>query len=442
MGTNWVMPRSRESIRLSSVILIGLAVQVCASGCSAVPAQRRCLDPPLHSLAIPEGTPRELAKASLPDYRIEPPDLLVIDAIQMVPRSPYALKSFDVLGVQLQRSADDLLRESDVVALHVPGAPVTAPIDGQYLIQPNGLLNLGGLFGAVPVAGLTLEKAQQAIETHLKAFLVDPTATLTVAELGSPILGAYPIQVGGTIDFGLPYGTVRVAGHTVEEAEQIIREQLSRYFVNAKVSASLIEIGAQQQIAGEHMVAPDGSVVLGSFGKVHVTGLTVMEAKAAIEQHLARFLETPEVSVNVFSYNSKYYYIITEGAGFGEGVYRIPFTGNETILDAVSQINGLQRVSSSKMWLARASCPNEPDQILPIDWRQITRHGKSTTNYQIYPGDRIFIAEDRLIALDSSLQKMIAPVERVMGFSLLGASVATRFSGNVLAGGGNPRGSF
>ena len=45
----------------------------------------------------------------------------------------------------------------------------------------------------------------------------------------------------------------------------------------------------------------------------------------------------------MFAYNSKVYYVITEGAGAGDLVARLPITGNETVLDAISQINGLSR---------------------------------------------------------------------------------------------------
>ena len=55
--------------------------------------------------------------------------------------------------------------------------------------------------------------------------------------------------------------------------------------------------------------------------------------------------------MDVFSYNSKYYYVITEGAGQGDGVL-VPITGNETVLDAIAQTNGTSRLSSKNMWIA------------------------------------------------------------------------------------------
>ena len=64
------------------------------------------------------------------------------------------------------------------------------------------------------------------------------------------------------------------------------------------------------------------------------------------------------------------------------------------------------------------------------------------TNYQVLPGDRVFVAQNWLIATTFGLNKIFAPVERVMGFSLMGVGTVTRFSGHVLTGGGNSQTVF
>ncbi len=150
--------------------------------------------------------------------------------------------------------------------------------------------------------------------------------------------------------------------------------------------------------------------------------MTLDDAKAAVEGQLAKFLDNPQVSVSVFAYNSKVYYVITEGAGSGDSVARLPITGNETVLDAIAQINGLSRLSSKNIWIARpapggAGC----DIVLPVNWKEITKGAATATNYQILPGDRIFIAENKLIAIDAAFNQFIAPFERIFGVTLLGA---------------------
>jgi hypothetical protein len=56
-----------------------------------------------------------------------------------------------------------------------------------------------------------------------------------------------------------------------------------------------------------------------------------------------------------------------------------------------------------------------------VSWDGITKGAATASNWQILPGDRVFIAEDRMVAFDTFLSKMIAPFERALGFSLLGA---------------------
>ena len=346
------------------ICFFSVAALLASSGCQTVrhgvPAQVLDAGMPVHGVM-----PRELSKVVLPMYTIEPPDILMIDAIHVVPRPPYHLRTLDVLGI------------------YAPEALSDAPIDG-----------------------------------------------------------AYAVELGGWINLGMSYGTVNVAGKTVKQAEDAIKERLSEHLTEPGVTVTLIDIAAKQQIAGEHLVGPDGTVTLGSYGSVPVVGLTIAQAKRAMEEYLDEFLESPEVSVDVWAYNSKFYYVITQGAGLGDGVFRFPITGNETVLDAVSQINGLEEVSSKRIWIARPTREPGTVQVLPVCWEAVTAQASTSTNYQLLPGDRLFIAEDKLIAFDTSLAKLTAPLERIFGFTLLGTGVATRLSGPVLRGGGNRRGTF
>lgn len=180
-----------------------------------------------------------------------------------------------------------------------------------------------------------------------------------------------------------------------------------------------------QPIRGQHLVRPDGTIGLGIYGSVFVAGMTIEEAKYAIGQQLSqriRDLDLRNLNVDVLAYNSKFYYIITDGGGFGEQVYRVPYTGNETVLDALSQINGLPPVASKKhIWVARRAPGGHCPSTLPVDWCGITQKGCTNTNYQLLPGDRIYVKADKLIKIDNVLSKCISPVERLFGITLLGS---------------------
>jgi polysaccharide export outer membrane protein len=98
--------------------------------------------------------------------------------------------------------------------------------------------------------------------------------------------------------------------------------------------------------------------------------------------------------VDVIASNSKFYYIITDHGICGQKVQRFPCSGNETVLDAISQIGGLPATCCpNQIWVARATPAAESahPKILPVDWRAITQYGNAATNYQIFPGDRIIV---------------------------------------------------
>jgi polysaccharide biosynthesis/export protein len=349
------------NLRLHAVIPLLAAVLMANTGCHLMYKNAPVVDAPAR---FPDETPRELYKTALPEYRIEPPDILAIDAVRLLPGPDYRLHIQDVVTVSVFVSA----------------------------------------------------------ETPL--FNVDPAE--------------FVIGIDGTVDLGPTYGPVAIAGMSIHEAREAVEQAVSSQVREAIVSFRVSALPILQPIAGEHLVGPDGMINLGSYGSVSVVGMTIPESRQAIERHLSQFLTDPQISVNVFAFNSKKYYIITEGAGFGDTVTALPITGNDTVLDAIANVNGLQDISSKKIWIARPTRDPGKVQILPVDWRAITAQAGTSTNYQLMPGDRIFIAEDHMIAFDNNLGKLLAPFERVMGFSMLGVGTLTRFSGPVLRGGGNP----
>src|SRR5204862_5512953 len=142
--------------------------------------------------------------------------------------------------------------------------------------------------------------------------------------------------------------------------------------------------------------------------------------------------------IDVLAYNSKRYYVIFDGGGFGEQVIAFPITGSETVLDAISNVYGLSDVASKRnIWVARRTphC-GQPWQILPVDWIGITQHGITLTNYQVMPGDRIYVKAQKLVTIDTALARVISPIERVFGVTLLGSSMINQIQGRNTTGRG------
>jgi polysaccharide export outer membrane protein len=336
------MPCSRPSRRLKWWIWLLL---VSCAGCL------------MHAKHVDPGSvPHEFSQVALPPYVIEPPDVLVINAVRLVPKPPYKIAPLDVLGIQVTKTLPE------------------QPIAGLFSVDPDGTVNLGFTYGAVKLDGLKLEEAKKAIFKHL---VVD----------------------------------------TKKLKDDI------------EVTVVLAETRALQQIRGPHLVHSDGTVTLGIYGSVYVDNLTIAEAKAAIEEHLSQFLVKPEVSVDVSGFNSKVYYVITDGGGQGEPVARLPVTGKTTVLDALSQINGLPPVASKcNVYIVRpAPAGSCSELVLKVNWNGIVRRGETATNYQVLPNDRIYVMADPLVTTDTYLGRIISPIERLFGVVLLGDTTVRLF---------------
>jgi len=152
---------------------------------------------------------------------------------------------------------------------------------------------------------------------------------------------------------------------------------------------------ALQPVSGQYLVGPDGTINLRQYGVVVISGKTVVEARTAIENHLKQYLDSPELSVKVVAYNSKVFYVITQEDSSGDEVRRFPATGEERVSDVISlsQTEGLSQLSGKKIWISRPvpHCSGD-QQILSVEWNAATQRVQAATNYQILPGDRVYVA--------------------------------------------------
>ncbi len=155
-----------------------------------------------------------------------------------------------------------------------------------------------------------------------------------------------------------------------------------------------------QPISGPFQVRPDGTVGLGAWGSVALTGRTLEEAVSAVRNHVAKRAENVPaenlvVIVDVRAYNSKAYYVIADSNTSKQNVIRLPITGGDTVLDALANVSGLlDQGHKLSIRIARPGKNGGVAQMLPVDWEGITQHGVTYTNYQILPGDRLHVTRD------------------------------------------------
>ncbi len=226
------------------------------------------------------------------------------------------------------------------------------------------------------------------------------------------VAGVLVLVVGiglGAAAVAWQYGPARAAGpagadadgkHVAAPEKKAEAEAKPRAYVIEPPDVLLVKYapadGADPvKIDGQRLVRPDGTIGLGQLGSVVVAGRTLEEGRDAIAEHLARRLDgfdRKKLTVVVVAYNSKVFYVITEGADGGDQVYRFPATGGETVLDAIvgAQVT-LIGLGQKRVSVQRISDDGKSSQLLPVDWEAITQGGNTATNYELRPGDRVHI---------------------------------------------------
>jgi polysaccharide export outer membrane protein len=149
------------------------------------------------------------------------------------------------------------------------------------------------------------------------------------------------------------------------------------------------DLDSPVRLPGDQPILPDGTINLGKYGLLQVAGKTVPEIEAMVKGAvLAQTKDAGFITVRVVARVSKVYYVIGEVNSPGA----FPLQGRETVLDGIMQAGGLtQNGSRDNIILSRPTRPSCPRIVLPVCWHNIVELGDTSTNYQLAPGDRIYV---------------------------------------------------
>lgn len=122
---------------------------------------------------------------------------------------------------------------------------------------------------------------------------------------------------------------------------------------------------------------------------------------AALALICTNSLFADEPSGDAKAHKSKVYYVITQEADNRDTVRRLPFTGNETVLDALHKADGLTKSFGKNIWISRWSPDSKGGrQILRFNWDDFEK-GKfgheMASNYRLLPGDQLYIGNQQQV---------------------------------------------
>jgi protein involved in polysaccharide export with SLBB domain len=156
------------------------------------------------------------------------------------------------------------------------------------------------------------------------------------------------------------------------------------------------DLEANLQLPADQTVMPDGTIDLGQYGRITVAGLTIEQIEALVLDAVKAVVKKSDVkpiNVRLNVAESGVYYVLGEVNSPGS----YPLIGRETVLDGLMAAGGISdRASECKIILSRPTSPPSCRVVLPVCYDRIVQLGDSTTNYQLQPGDRIYVASRTL----------------------------------------------
>jgi polysaccharide export outer membrane protein len=178
-----------------------------------------------------------------------------------------------------------------------------------------------------------------------------------------------------------------------------------------------ITVRPEPVIERELTIRPDGRISFDLVGEVLVEGETVEEVRAAMTAALTRYIVSPTVTVTLTASNSRRYYVFGEVGNPGS----FALIGRVTAVEALATAGGSTRfAAANSARLVRSS--SETPLVYPVRFDDITQRGDSTTNYELRPGDVVYVPPSTSARIGYAIATFFFPLQAILGL----AAPATR----------------
>ncbi|UPT75203.1 MAG: polysaccharide export protein [Elusimicrobiota bacterium] len=170
--------------------------------------------------------------------------------------------------------------------------------------------------------------------------------------------------------------------------QQVVKSK-SDYRISA---ADLISVTVYQdaEMSRKVRVNANGTVSLPLVGEVKVGGMTLIDAQAAIETRLGKYLVRPQVSLFIEDYGNKTIFVMGEVAK--PGSYPVPTESRMTVLEAISTAGGFTPIAAQDRARVLRNV-NGQSVTYTINTRAITQEGQKEKDMILEPNDIVYVPQ-------------------------------------------------
>ncbi|MFW6061384.1 MAG: polysaccharide biosynthesis/export family protein [Planctomycetota bacterium] len=196
-------------------------------------------------------------------------------------------------------------------------------------------------------------------------------------------------------------------------------------------------------------VRPDGMINLPLLGELRVAGKTPLEIEQLLMEAARSYYETVDATVQISGYNSQKYYVYGQVSRSGPR----PWTGNDTLLDVLTQVGltsyawpervmvlrsaepqrGGYTSEWSKIYEKKGVHPEPPDTPryrMKVNLMAMVRHGDFANNILLQPNDVIYVQPNPYGKVALEIRRLLLPLNPIVELLTAPAEVtdATEFT--------------
>jgi len=160
-----------------------------------------------------------------------------------------------------------------------------------------------------------------------------------------------------------------------------------------------LDFPGQAELAGKHIIGPDGMITLNLAGPVHVADLTRAAAQKAILDALSKYYTDLSVTVSIDKYSANRVRVI----GYVQHPGEIPFEGTPTLLDAIGRA-GLISPTVTANGVSSNVGPGIPETCtifrgnstsVQVDLRTMLMSGNALADMRLRRNDIVYVPQPK-----------------------------------------------
>lgn len=137
-------------------------------------------------------------------------------------------------------------------------------------------------------------------------------------------------------------------------------------------------------------ISGNGTVTFPLVGNIKIAGLSLEQAEQTLADRLTAYIRQPQVSMLVKEYGNKTVYVL--GQVSKPGSIQIPPEKQLTVLEAITSVGGFTDIANtSKVRVLRME--DGKQKSMDVDVSQITKQGNKSLDIALQPGDVVFVPQ-------------------------------------------------